>query len=1316
MNSVAKRHTSTYTRTMAAYVPISGGTSTRTRSTSVKTRLMALAASVALSTLSLFGCQLVAGDFEIKESKTEQQGLCKAGEFRCNGEYLLTCAADSSDWMLDQVCPTADLCDSKLEQCRVCGIGDQRCDGASREECNEDGTAWVQIERCDSDAMCNPTFCGNCTAGEFACRGTGETVDRELWECGPGNVWSMPLDTCETAGICSASLDMAHTDPNWSKTCLEPVCDEPGSFRCEGQELRRCRQDRTAWDVIDTCASVALCEQGVQNATVSKGLVDMCPLGCLSPGMFVCEDQALTRCRDDLTGYDFVMACDAGTDCNPQQGSCSELCTEGDYQCNGAQLRRCKADQTWEEVKRCASPVLCFTSYEGDRPTSGDCTEPACEPAGGFMCEGAALYECRLDLSAWDTFDTCHSADLCSAADKRCNEPVCLPGEFRCFDSANGTVELRECSPGLTGWNVVDTCGAGQFCSNDATDPGCKLECPSPTRCNGAELERCTPNGWVHQANCATNELCSCTLNDGCTLGLFTDGCGTPVCGGTQAGYQCTGATLQKCQAGRNGWDDAQTCGSAALCYPGAAPAFTNGYCATCPTAGEVRCATVGTGTRLETCSADRKTWNASQTCGVSGCVDSGSMDYCAICNSGQVQCSAATLQRCGTDRRSWIETMCMSAALCDAAGNQCDICMPNSNRCDARVLHHCSSDGQRDQTQTCANLCDQTNGECDACMPSTSRCSNNVLLTCSTNGQTETPTNCATAALCNATAQRCDAPVCGVGETRCVGAQPQVCNANRNGWDSAGTACATAALCVAASGTCTAPTCAVGQTRCSGAQPQVCNANRNGWDSQGTACASAALCVAATGACTAPTCASGQIRCSGAQPQVCNANRNGWDNMGTLCASSALCNAMTGTCTAPTCSANQTRCVGVQPQVCRGDLTGYQDTGTACATAALCNAASGSCTTPACAVGEKRCNGAQPQICNADRTGFQSDGMACATAALCNTTTGTCTAPTCSPGQTRCMGAQPQVCNAGQNGWNPQGSACATAALCDAASGSCNPAACMSGDTRCNGAQPEVCNAGQTGWNSMGTACATAALCVAATGTCTNPTCSPNQRRCMGAQPQVCNANQNGWDPSGSPCATAGLCSAGMCSPPVCGANEPRCVGAQPQICNDDRTDWENNGAACASVPLCVEGACTPPTCAANEYRCVGTSRQVCNATFNGFREVDVCASAALCTMSTGATCMDPACAATDWRCAGPNLQQCRADLTGFANMMMCASPALCDAAGHECDDCVPPDFQCLTTPNMLQSCTSAGHWMDEMDCGDGTCDPEAGMCIAPP
>src|SRR5690242_19396737 len=127
----------------------------------------------------------------------------------------------------------------------------------------------------------------------------------------------------------------------------------------------------------------------------------------------------------------------------------------------------------------------------------------------------------------FEEVEQCASSALCSAPDKRCNDKVCEPDELRCFDVSEGITELRHCNVDLTGWIADPPCEAGQFCSNDPAYPGCKIDCPAPTRCNGPELQRCTADGWVHQASCATGDLCTCTLPGGdCTLRLGSDGCG----------------------------------------------------------------------------------------------------------------------------------------------------------------------------------------------------------------------------------------------------------------------------------------------------------------------------------------------------------------------------------------------------------------------------------------------------------------------------------------------------------------------------------------------------------------------------------------------------------------------------------------------------------------------------------------------------------------------------------------------------------------------------------------------------------------------
>ncbi|HEY3498733.1 MAG TPA: hypothetical protein VGK73_28775 [Polyangiaceae bacterium] len=898
------------------------------------------------------GCQLIAGDYEmVPDEPAPLASVCSPQEQRCNGQFLLACTSDGSDWVLRDTCATSDLCDSENGLCERCERGELRCDGSTRQECKATGDGWEEREICSAAGMCNPTYCGTCAPGEYACRGTGDAAGRELWECGPDSTWSIQVATCATAGLCDLSIDASRGAATWAEKCTDPLCPTPGAYRCTGQALERCRQDLTGWERVDTCASEALCAIAVANAGLGMGDVDMCPPGCPSAGAFLCEGMTLRTCREDLTGWDEVMTCEPGTECDPVQGGCAERCEPGHYQCNAETLRLCSAERSWQELERCASAALCTTAADG---LSGACNAPGCPAAGEFNCQGADLHQCRDDLLGWEFVESCASAELCSALDRRCHPPVCAPAELRCFGA-----ELRSCAASLDDWEIIATCGEGEFCDNSAADPGCKLECPSPTRCNGTELEHCTPNGWVHQANCATNELCSCTLDGSCALDPGTDGCGVPVCGGSKPEYQCQGATLEHCRDDRNGWETAATCGSTALCYPGTAPLYEGGYCAVCPTAGEVRCGGGNGAPRLETCSADRKSWNITQNCSAAyGCVDDGADDYCAVCNTGQTRCSGSRPERCRADRAGWeaAGANCASSALCDAGTGTCvtPTCSAGQRRCNGAQPQVCNGDRT---------------------------------------GWNNSGNACSTVALCNTASGSCTTAACAVGERRCNGSQPQICNADRTGFVNDGTACATAALC--SSGSCSAPACAVGERRCDDEQPQLCNSNRNGWNDSGAACASAALC--SEGTCQAPVCATGEVRCSGAQPEICRADRTGYQSNGAACATTALCSG--GECQAPACAPGDYDCDDEVLLACNAGRTGFEEADT-CASAALCDAEAGMCRAPVCEAGAYRCNEAALERCNGDGTGWTVEET-CGSSALCDVANREC--DECAPGSFDC-------------------------------------------------------------------------------------------------------------------------------------------------------------------------------------------------------------------------------------------------------------------------------------------------------------------------
>jgi len=764
----------------------------------------------------------------------------------------------------------------------------------------------------------------------------------------------------------------------WDRKCAVPGCSPPGAYNCEDAKLLRCKLDQSGWDTVDTCASVALCAATMVEASGSMAaadggtdpdggdvpnagaIIDSCKVGCPTAGAFFCDGATLERCSDDQVGYQTVMACPANTECDPTAGVCGELCTPGHYQCNAASLRKCGADGHWKAEDTCETSELCSVDADG---AGGRCLPSPCgsEP---FRCVGAALEKCKVDRTGYQPADTCASAALCDAKSQRCITQTCpVAGGYQCFGQ-----DLKQCAADLTKWNPVTTCPTGQYCDSGA-NPGCLTACPAnPLRCNGKVLEECSAaTGWVTKATCATADLCSCAQTNppSCAKGVFKDGCGNIACGGTLPTYQCQGSDLQKCQAGRNGWDTASKCGTYIwppnqnLCYSGSAPAYADGYCMTCPVSGELSC-NGNTGILLS-CSADRRSWNTAANCGANGCVAVNlGNDYCAACKAGDVRCVGTTLQSCPTNAKDWNSTTCKSAALCDAAHNQCDVC-------------------------------------------SATTCSGTTLQVCSADGQTLTPSTCATKELCNAAKAKCDAPACAVGEKMCDGAQLKICNAGRTGFEVMAT-CDSAALCNKTTLKCDTALCTPGQKRCNGAQLQTCNANQTGYDA-GIACASAALCNPTTLVCDDATCAANATRCSGAKVQTCSADLTHWVD-GTTCATG--CSA--GACNA--CSIGEHRCSGQNSQICKSDQSGFT-TETACGTLA-CNSGTGLCN--ACAVGEKQCKGANLQVCSTDQSGFVN-GTNCG-AAGCNAATKSCNTAVCTPGDVQCDGLNHQTCNATGTLW----------------------------------------------------------------------------------------------------------------------------------------------------------------------------------------------------------------------------------------------------------------------------------------------------------
>jgi hypothetical protein len=492
-----------------------------------------------------------------------------------------------------------------------------------------------------------------------------------------------------------------------------------------------------------------------------------------------------------------------------------------------------------------------------------------------------------------------------------------------------------------------------------------------------------------------------------------------------------------------------------------------------------------------------------------------------------------------------------------------------------------------------------------------------------------------------------------------------------------------------------------------------------------------------------------GQYQCNGATLEVCNAARTGRDPVST-CETEGLCQLTltqgSTVCALPQCEVGDYHCEGAQPQICNAGRTGFRNNGSACPTPDLCDAATGTCKPPVCEPGQTRCTGAQPEECNLGQTGYAPKGSPCASIALCNPASGTCGNVVCNRGQTRCDPVNPthlQRCKDTLDDWDDCDT-CATARLCSVSVGavtcdatSCREPTCNTGDVWCGGTDARelhACPASRMNSEpDVLDVCATSGLCQQSHAqgkrVCNEPTCALTDLWCGGTGNRTlykCPPSRINSEPvTLGTCVTSGLCEQAhaqglsACPSPACAVAQTQCGGTGNRtlrMCNVERTGYQDCDT-CDTSALCTdslsETACNTSAChvcLAGQKQCAGSQLQICNANHDGWTNLELCDSAALCTSSlmpsTQMTC--DACATGGRRCAGAQPQVCSDPGTGPAvwadSGMECDATTLCDAGACICS---LAEVRCNPTSGNFEECTASG-WTEvavcEMGCDDAT------------
>jgi hypothetical protein len=428
----------------------------------------------------------------------------------------------------------------------------------------------------------------------------------------------------------------------------------------------------------------------------------------------------------------------------------------------------------------------------------------------------------------------------------------CEPDEYRCTAAT-----LERCGDDRSGFVAVQTCASEAECNVNTRS--CRPCVPGEHMCRGSSLERCEPTGaWSVVATCDTPELCSVDARR-------TSGeCSAAVCAASE--LRCTGAELQRCSAGRDGFEAVELCETSELCDVGHA----------------------------------------------NGLVQAGEAPACLrpICAPNAWSCDGATLRHCSYDRKSWTQiALCDSAELCSAAKGACGPCEPGAVECNGAVLRRCKSSGGWETLDTCdaPELCNAPELRCEpaACKsPGSVRCGTGFLPAlerCSEALAWETAEVCVNTELCSARAATCLPPACDAQAMRCNGNEQQQCSSDRTRWDVVST-CTPEQLCDASLGCLSGP-CTEGVVRCNLTSLEQCVLGRF---QELERCGSVALCDAVARQCRPAACAPGEFRCNVRNLQICNAARDDFEEYRS-CDTNEICDAVAGECDA--CVPNAFEC-----------------------------------------------------------------------------------------------------------------------------------------------------------------------------------------------------------------------------------------------------------------------------------------------------------------------------------------------------------------------------------------------------------------------
>ncbi len=311
--------------------------------------------------------------------------------------------------------------------------------------------------------------------------------------------------------------------------------------------------------------------------------------------------------------------------------------------------------------------------------------------APGSYEVGVLAYRYDFDIGDWDRTQYFYYPTTLEVTE----DLVCTPNTLRC----NG-LDVEQCTPEGDAWAFVETCDTA--CSGGVCEDSVCEE--NELRCNGLDVERCQNDNWVFIETCVT----------ACSGGVCEDS----VCEENE--LRCNGLDVEQCQ--NNDWAFVETCDTGC----------DQGICITCAT--PTQCGTGEFADMLYKCEGD--TYVEYDWC-LSGCVDGACNPNCVegefLCHYQEDYNEGGTLRLRCDEIEAWnYYDQCASG--CNTANNQCNSpCSEGSYRCspsDENFRQVCNGDGGYVDLDYCPNGC--VSGSCvGSCIQGERSCVGSNVLEC---------------------------------------------------------------------------------------------------------------------------------------------------------------------------------------------------------------------------------------------------------------------------------------------------------------------------------------------------------------------------------------------------------------------------------------------------------------------------------------------------------------------------------------------------------------------------------------------------------